>query len=146
MTKSCSIYPGCWDKRGVSLHGILCWHPAASAKLASSVCQCVLKFIAPHTSFLYALSGGISLATVLSMWPPALHTHPVRETPLVRSSRNFPLVFLSPLESILLPQHPLMRSFSGLPILPFFFKKDIRAKIQNYQLSQNVAMEGTRNS
>lgn len=89
-----------------------------------------------------------------SAWPQSspcghqLCTHIlcVSETPLVRSSRNFPLVFLSPLESILLPQHPLMRSFSGLPILPFFKKKDIRAKIQNYQLSQNVAMEGTRNS
>lgn len=66
-----------------------------------------------------------------SAWPQSslcghqLCTHIlcVSETPLVRSSRNFPLVFLSPLESILLPQHPLMRSFSGLPILPFFLKK-----------------------
>lgn len=76
-----------------------------------------------------------------SAWPQSspcghqLCTHIlcVSETPLVRSSRNFPLVFLSPLESILLPQHPLMRSFSGLPILPFFLKK--RYQGQDSELS-----------
>lgn len=137
-TKSCSIHPGCWDKRRISLQGIFLdtLLLALNKPACSSVCT---EVIAPHPPLLYALSGGIRLATALSLWSPALR---VQARPSVRG-RNFPFVFLPPPESIYFHNTPIDEELYWLSNFIFLVYSESWPSYL-YQLSQNVAMEGTR--
>lgn len=152
-TKSFSIYPDFWGRRGVSLHWILCYYTVASTKLASSVMSICTEVTAPHIYLLYALNRGVSLATVLHVVTSSAHTSLLlcaSGTPPVGSTiigSNFPVSSWIHVNfyfhNILWWEDPQAFHFYDNLSFCVYYES---CSWYLYQLSQNVATEETRNS